>query len=206
EAITDRDPDKWIIHFGERSEAEASRYEAPFSIVVNRVKPVRDKSSTKGERENWWKLARRAPDLFSAISGMGAFIVTPEVSKHRCFTWLDARVVPDKNLVVIARDDLTTFGILHSYIHALWSLRLGSSLEDRPRYTSSTTFRTFPFPKGLTPSVAAEDYADDPRSLRITEAARELVNARERWLNPPEWTERVPEVVTGYPDRVVVKA
>lgn len=28
---------------------------------------------------------------------------------------------------------------------------------------------------------------------------------RENWLNPPEWTERIPEVVPGYPDRIVAK-
>jgi hypothetical protein len=26
---------------------------------------------------------------------------------------------------------------------------------------------------------------------------------RENWLNPPEWVERVPEVVPGYPDRII---
>ena len=28
---------------------------------------------------------------------------------------------------------------------------------------------------------------------------------RENWLNPPEWVDRVPEVVPGYPDRIVAK-
>jgi len=55
-------------------------------------------------------------------------------------------------LVIIARSDDTTFGILHSRFHELWSLRLGTSLEDRPRYTPTTTFETFPFPAGLTPA------------------------------------------------------
>ena len=42
-------------------------------------------------------------------------------------------------------------------------------------------------------------------------AARNLDTLRERWLNPrsgpqpPEWTERVPEVVEGYPDWIVAK-
>lgn len=31
------------------------------------------------------------------------------------------------------------------------------------------------------------------------------MEARERWLNPPEWTDLVPEVVPGYPDRIVAK-
>lgn len=32
-----------------------------------------------------------------------------------------------------------------------------------------------------------------------------LVEARDRWLNPPEWVDRVPEVVPGYPHRIVDK-
>ncbi|MBL8446729.1 MAG: hypothetical protein JNJ44_04865 [Zoogloeaceae bacterium] len=34
-------------------------------------------------------------------------------------------------------------------------------------------------------------------------AARRLVELRDTWLNPTEWTERVPEVVPGYPDRIL---
>ena len=82
-------------------------------------------------------------------------------------------------------------------------LRLGTSLEDRPRYTSSTTFRTFPFPEGLTPNIPAADYADDPRAVAIAAAARRLDELREAWLNPPDLVERVAEVVAGYPERIV---
>jgi hypothetical protein len=32
-----------------------------------------------------------------------------------------------------------------------------------------------------------------------------LNELRENWLNPPEWVERIPEVVPGYPDRVISK-
>ena len=46
-------------------------------------------------------------------------------------------------------------GILHSRFHELWSLRSGTSLEDRPRYTPTTCFETFPFPAGLTPRDTA---------------------------------------------------
>lgn len=30
-----------------------------------------------------------------------------------------------------------------------------------------------------------------------------MVEARDRWLNPPELVQRVPEVVPGFPDRVL---
>ena len=39
---------------------------------------------------------------------------------------------PDTNLIVIARADDTTFGILHSRFHELWSLRLWHWLARRP--------------------------------------------------------------------------
>jgi type II restriction/modification system DNA methylase subunit YeeA len=108
------------------------------------------------------------------------------------------------NLVdAIARDDDTTFGILHSRFHGAWSLRLGTSLEDRPRYTPSTTFETFPFPEGLTPNIPASAYASDPRAMKIADAAKRLNELREAWLNPPDLVKRVPEVVPGFPDRIL---
>jgi type II restriction/modification system DNA methylase subunit YeeA len=108
-------------------------------------------------------------------------------------------------LIAVTRDDDTTFGILHSRFHELWSLRMGTSLEDRPRYTPSTTFETFPFPEGLTPNIPAADYAGDPRAVAIAVAAAELNRLREAWLNPPDLVRIEPEVVPGYPDRVLPK-
>ena len=110
--------------------------------------------------------------------------------KHRPFVWLDARVRPDHQLIVIARDDVSR-GILHSRFHEAWSLRLGAWLGkgNDPRYTPSTTFETFPFPEGLSPDVPAAEYVEDPRTIAI--AMRRLMNLRNRWLNPPEWVEWV---------------
>ena len=119
--------------------------------------------------------------------------------------WCDARICPDHQLIVIARDDDTTFGILHSRFHEVWSLRLCTWLGkgNDPRYTPTTTFETFPFPDGLTPNTSAADYADDPRAAAIADAAQRLVELRDRWLNPPEWVEWLDEPVPGYPTRPV---
>src|SRR5438132_13212796 len=64
-------------------------------------------------------------------------------------------------------------------------------------------FETFPFPEGLPPNIPAAGYADDPRAVAIAEVAQRLNELREVWLNPPDLVERVPEVVPGYPDRIV---
>lgn len=206
EDITGRPRDMWIINFGERSEAEAAFFSLPFAHVVLHVRPVRASSGSPAERRQWWLLARRAAALFQRLGPFHRFIATPEVSKHRVFAWLPRGVTPDKNLVVISRDDDTTFGILHSRFHEAWSLRLGTSLEDRPRYTPTTTFETFPFPDGLTPNLPAARYADDPRAIRIADAARALTTVRDRWLNPPEWVEEVPDLLPHLPPRRIPRS
>ena len=202
--LTRRPAGKWIIDFGsEMNEADAALYEAPFSYVSEHVKPSRRRGGVKEVRKEWWRHSRSRPAMWQALDGLPRYIATPCVAKHRLFVWYDVRICPDHALIVIARDDDTTFGILHSRFHEAWSLRLGTSLEDRPRYTPTTTFQTFPFPEGLTPDVPASDYANDPRAIAIADAARRLVELRDRWLNPPEWVEWVDEPVPGYPSRPV---
>ena len=200
--LTRRPAGKWIIDFGwDMSERDAALYEKPFGLVETHVKPTRQTNRELVHRKYWWRHVRPRQGMWDALRGMSRYIATPMLAKHRLFVWQDTRVCPDHQLVVIARDDDTTLGVLHSRFHEIWSLRLGTSLESRPRYTLSTTFETFPFPDGLTPNVAASDYADDPRAVNVAQAARELIKLRDRWIRPPEWVEWGDEPVPGYPKR-----
>ncbi|MGY3584430.1 type II restriction/modification system DNA methylase subunit YeeA [Bradyrhizobium sp. USDA 4341] len=206
--IARRPSDRWIIDFGpDGSEANAALYEAPFAHVFTHVKPMRDKVRRDGHRRYWWRHGEPRPGMRKALKACSRFIVTPRVAKHRLFRWCDRQIVPDCQLVVIARDDDTTFGILHSRFHEQWSLRLCTWLGvgNDPRYTPSSTFETFPFPIGLAPNVSASDYANDPRAMNIAQAARRLDTLREQWLNPTDVIARLPEVVAGFPDRIVPK-
>ena len=124
--------------------------------------------------------------------------------------------MPDKALIVIDLSDDTTFGILHSRFHELWSLKLGTSLEDRPRYTLTTFFETFPFPAGLTPkgtknyhdeldSASSDQIAGQARNDNINAntdaisvAANLLNELRENWLNPAEWVDWVITAKAGF--------
>ena len=202
--ITRRPAGKWIVDFGwSMVQDEAALYEAPFQHVKKHVFPKRRRNRRESYRVNWWRHVEPRQGMWRTLDGLSRYIATPRVAKYRLFVWCHARICPDSAVIVIARDDDTTFGILHSRFHEVWSLRLGTSLEDRPRYTPTTTFETFPFPDGLSPDVPAADYAEDPRAIAIAEAARRLVELRDRWLNPPEWVEWVNEPVPGYPKRPV---
>ncbi len=204
--VTRRPSDHWIIDFGTKmSEAEASLFQVPFQHVATDVKPMRMKVRRDNHRKYWWRHGEPRPGMRTALKGKPHYIATPRLAKHRLFVRLPAQVLPDCQLVVIARDDDTTLGILHSRFHELWALRMGTSLEDRPRYTPSTTFETFPFPQGLTPDIPPSDYAADPRAIAIAGAAASLHQYRDNWLNPPNLVLRVPEVVPGYPDRILPK-
>ena len=200
--LTRRARDVWCVDFGTgMGVEEAALYEAPFQHVMREVKPLRDQNNRDTYRNFWWRFAEARPGMRAALAGMQRFIITPHVSKHRLFVWLVPSVLPDQMLLATARSDDTTFGILHSRFHELWALRMGTSLEDRPRYTPTTTFETLPFPDGLTPNLNPSAYTN-PHAEAIAQAALRLNELRENWLNPPEWSGRVPEVVPGYPDRI----
>jgi len=202
--LTRRPAGKWIVDFGwEMSEADAALYEAPYARVKEQVWPMRQRNRREAYRLNWWRHVEPRQGMWRALDGLPRFILTPRVAKHRLFVWCAAGVCPDSATIAIARDDDVTFGILHSRFHEAWALRLGTSLEDRPRYTPTTTFETFPFPDDLTPDLPAADYADDPHAVAIADAARRLVELRDRWLNPPEWVEWMDEPARGYPKRPV---
>ena len=206
--LSKRPSGHWIVNFGTMSEHEAAMYEAPFHHALSSIKPARQKSKTPSNREKWWIFERPRPEMFAALSNLPRYAATVAVSKHSIWSFLPTQILPDHALIVVARDDDTSLGILHSRFHESWALRMGTSLEDRPRYTPSTTFETFPFPAGLTPDIPAQDYAENPYAKSIGDAARALVEARDRWLNPPEWVdwERTPEeVAAGFPARPVAK-
>ncbi len=154
--LTRRPAGKWIVDFGwEMSEADAAFYEAPFAHVKEHVRPMRQRNRRELYRFHWWRHVEPRQGMWQALDGLSRYIVTPRVAKHRLFVWLDSRICPDSAVIVIARDDDVTFGILHSRYHEAWSLRLGTWLGkgNDPRYTPTTTFETFPFPDGLSPAV-----------------------------------------------------
>jgi restriction-modification enzyme MmeI-like protein len=173
--LTRRSRGMSIVDFGvDMSEGEAALYEAPFEFVREHVRPDRINNRRPAYAERWWLHIEPRSGMRAALAGLRRFIATPRLTKYRLWVWLDQAVLPDSQVIVIAKDDDFTFGVLQSRIHEVWALASGTQLETRPRYTPTTTFETFPFP--------------DPSELqsnRVGEAARRLHELRTGWLNPP---------------------
>lgn len=147
EDLTERHKDRWTVDFNQMTLEEAAQYRRPMQYVIEHVQPVREKNNEKRTREQWWQYKRTVPALREATASLRRFLATPRHMKHRAFVWCPADAVPGDALTVIASDQDEMFGMLNSGIHVTWAARLGTSLEDRPRYTPTTTFETFPFPQ-----------------------------------------------------------
>lgn len=224
--VTRRPQDRWLVDFGlEKDVLNLVAFETPYQYVEQRVKPTRAGLRRAWHATYWWLFGDPRPAMRNAISKLPRYIVTPQISKHRVFVFVPSSVLTENANIAISRSDDATFGVLHSRFHELWSLRMCTWLGvgNDPRYTNSTTFETFPFPAGLTPQDTASQQTrrlasgavapDVPSKAAesIAEAAHKLTTLRDNWLNPPDWTQRLPEVVplgmatSPYPDRIVPK-
>ncbi len=172
--IARRSRNVWIIDFGvDMPIEEAALYEAPFEYVKDKVMQERVKNKMKWRAENWWLHGFPATTMREALAPLQRYIGTPKVAKHRPFVWLAGDMLPSNLVIAIASDDDYMFGVLQSRIHTDWALAVGSQLEDRPTYTPTTCFETFPFPE-----------PDDAQRAAIADAAARLNELREAWLNP----------------------
>jgi hypothetical protein len=239
--VTEREADRWAVDFGgDMDESQASLFEAPFEHVSLEVLPAR-KGNNRPSRVRWWfRHGETRPGLRRASASLSRVVGTVERSKHRYFVWIPDGVAAEHRLVVIPREDDATFGVLSSRLHLAWAINCGSTLEDRPGYNTKVCFLPFPFPEGLTPADTAHQrtetlaggaiipagLSEENRDLAqveyappaikivasdIAQRAKHLTDLRDAWLNPPEWTDRVPEVIplgmdkSPYPDRIVPK-
>lgn len=177
----------WTIDFGtDITQQEAAQYQYPFQYVLKHVKPARLNNNRKNYRDRWWIYGEARPGMRAALAPLPRYIATPATAKHRVFVWKEPEVLCNQGTLVFARDDDYFFGVLHSHVHEVWALAMGTQLEDRPRYTPSSTFEAFPlpWPPGYEPKR-------DPRVKAIADAARKMDQLRYNWLHPADATEEV---------------
>jgi hypothetical protein len=162
----------WIIDFGAMIASKRcaiALFEHRIAYMCTDVKPERGLRRMNQSRLQrlWWLHASRRPAFRRASSTTAALCrycraLRSTGSSSGC----PVQTCYRRQVVCIARADDTTFGLLHSRLHELWSLRLGTSLEDRPRYTPTTCFETFPFPAGLTPADTAHQRTEPSTTAR----------------------------------------
>lgn len=142
---------RYVINFGEMSEAEAREYPDLMKIVEEKVKPERAKLGNNPDairrKTKWWLWGRYTPALFRAIAQCDQVLVCCIIGKHLSFAFLPNKMVYSHKLNVFAFDTYSTFCILQSRIHEIWARFFSSTMKDDLNYSPSDCFETFPFPE-----------------------------------------------------------
>lgn len=168
----------WQIDFpAGMSEREASLYEHPFHHLYRTLRPNRD---------GWWQNVHANQALRAALARRERFLATPIGHDPPEFAWFDATVIPDDTLVVVARDDDFTSGVLQSRTFAAWWHRMHS------RRSPTLALDSFPFPWPPGTPLHALTVAQEEHRHAIARASRggdagplnEAVGAAYGW--PPD--------------------
>jgi hypothetical protein len=143
---------RYVINFGQMSEAEARQWPDLMAIVDAKVRGKRGSHSTA----EWWQFERLRSELYEAIRGLDRVLVVSRVGQALAFTFCDTGSVFAESLVVVASSRAGALSLLQSRLHEVWARTLASSMKDDLRYTPSDCFETFPFPSGWESNVSLD--------------------------------------------------
>ena len=112
-------------------------------------KTGREWNNRQTYKDNWWLFGEPRSDLRPALAGLKRYVATVETAKYRVFQFLDASILPDNKLIVVADSDAATLAVLSSHIHGHWATTAGGWLGfgNDPVYVKTSCFDPFPFPK-----------------------------------------------------------
>lgn len=145
----DQSHSRYVINFFDWPVEKAKNYAEPFNIILEKVKPKRDKDNRKQYRDKWWHYAEKRPKLYKTIGIFDRVLFHSFTSKYLCFGFAPTEIVYAGPHVVIALQENKYLAILQSFAHECWVFYSPSTLENRLRYTASDYFETFPFPLDL---------------------------------------------------------
>ena len=147
---------RYVVNFGERTQEECwQEYPEMMKILEKKVKPKRFSSAAKSNTAHsrramiWWQHYHHAKDLYAAIAGCEWVLATARLQPNWQLTFMSPTSVFSDAVVVFHLESPAWLAALQCSSHEIWARFLGSSMEDRLRYTPSDCFETFPFPTSL---------------------------------------------------------
>lgn len=110
------------------------------------------------------------------------------VSSQFCFSFIDPKSLCTHGIKLFDDDRGSTFAILQSHVHEEWVRIASSSLGTTVRYSTSTSFDTFPFPprQGLHHLCALGDQFHDQRARLARSSGCGLISIYQRFNDPSD--------------------
>ena len=184
---------RYVINFGEMSEAEAWEYPDLMKILQAKVKPGRDKIIERGKQiheYDYWKFWDKRTETYKAIAKCARVLVTnAQASTYLSFIFYSPKVVFANSLNIFPFETYSSFCILQSRIHEVFAYFFSSSLEDRLRYNPSDCFENFPFPENWETNPSLEETGKTYYEYRAALMVRNnqgLTDTYNRFHNPDD--------------------
>jgi hypothetical protein len=141
-------PSRFVIDFENMSEDQARRWPALFSILEERVRPVRANNKQRNYRENWWLHANRVDEAGPYLRQHGRLLALTCVTKYLALAFVQrGTTIQDRMILLLLHED-ADFAVLQSRVHEVWVRTVGATLGETLSYTT-TCFDTFPRPPSI---------------------------------------------------------
>jgi len=140
---------RWVIYFGEMTEAEARQWPELMRIVENKVRPERKTKSRDLAEWPWWRFWRTRGELESASRGLSEVLAIAQTGNALAFTFVRLPMIFSHTVVIFPSSSHGLFCVLQSRIHESWARFFAATMKDDARYIPQDCFETFPFPERL---------------------------------------------------------
>lgn len=184
---SDQSPSRFVINFFDWSEEKAATFKHPYNILLERVKPERqrwkeDKSGNPivGEYalrhplpEKWWHHCEKRTALYNAAKQLSRVLVSCRVSKYVNQSFVEVGAIFDVATSVVMRSEYWEYAFLQSSLHDQWAWKYASTLESRIRYVNVDCIDTFPISESLSSEIQnsleniGEAYHEHRRKLML---------------------------------------
>ncbi len=183
----EQNPSRWVINFFDWPEDKAATYKLPYKILLERVKPERqrwkedkDGNPIIGEYalrhplpEKWWQHCEKRPALYKAANKVNRVLISCRVSKYVNQSFVEVGPVFDVATSVVIRSEYWEYAFLQSSLHDHWAWKYASTLESRIRYVNVDCIDTFPILDSISEEVKhriehiGEAYHEHRRQLML---------------------------------------
>jgi len=147
------------------TEQEAALYLKPFSLL--RAEPSTVGANLLATPQiTGWLNPHAQPDLRTALARLDRYLATPLAAENPSWDWIDSQRPPDATLLVIARDDDFTHGLLQSRVFAAWWHAWARQLSP------TEIVEAFPFPWPPVTLLSALTRTQEEHRLAVARSAR----------------------------------
>jgi hypothetical protein len=152
-AVVDGTPaERWQVDFPAHfTFQEAALYEQPFALLQKRS-------------PDEWRNPHASPNLRRALARVSRYLAMPADASIPDWRWIEEDLLPDASLLVVARDDDFTQGVVSSQVFACW----WQCYRNQPVAAAES----FPFPWPPGTALSALTKAQEEQRHAVARAAR----------------------------------